>query len=729
MKVRSHLALTVVAAMVPLIVFSAIGLKMLLNAEREAALHGVHETVRATALAVDRELSNAESAMRVLAASQSLANEDLEAFYLQALASSQSADTWTVLFNRDGYQLINTQVPYGTKLPRRRIPENGLHVMQTRKPRVTDLVMGPVRQQPIVAMDVPVSLHGGQRYVLSQGFLPEYFTRVITQQPTPPNWIIGVVDRRGITIARSQRARDYVGKPTIPSLAEAMGTSTDGTIRTMSLDGIEIYAVYARSAVSGWTVAIGVPTVDIDRAAQRAVMLAVLGLLVAVICAGIVAVLFSRRLAQSIRGAERSAMALGRGEAPATIVSGVTEVDRLHGALAEAGELLTQERQSRQAAEEERMTLLAKEQEARRAADAENKAKDEFLAMLGHELRNPLGAITSAVTLMNAAGATAARHERARAIIERQSRHLAHIVDDLLDLSRIMTGKILLQKQHIDLGEAVTRCAETLRTTDIKQHVWHIAAEPVWVDADATRLEQMISNLIVNAIKYTPVGGSIHIALSEVAGEAVLEVRDSGIGIEPELLPNIFNIFVQGATSIDRAEGGMGIGLSLVRQLAVLHGGSVTASSGGMGQGSRFTLCLPTVSPLPSRKLLATPHRQPVPGKVLVIEDNADGREMLSALLSSYGYEVMQAENGMAGLAMAMASQPDIAIIDIGLPGISGYEVAQRLRESGTTRSMRLIALTGYGLEEDRQKAAQAGFDVHLAKPFDAARLFRALDD
>ncbi|WP_229520401.1 response regulator [Massilia sp. NP310] len=373
---------------------------------------------------------------------------------------------------------------------------------------------------------------------------------------------------------------------------------------------------------------------------------------------------------------------------------------------------------------------LVREMEERRAAERKSHAKDEFLAMLGHELRNPLSAITSASSLIGLPGAAPDTVLRARSIIQRQSQHLSRIVDDLLDLSRAMSGKILLARQATDLSTLVASCLETFRATG-RTAGYRIAVDlaPGWVDGDPTRLEQIVSNLLDNALKYTPSGGAIDIALARAGDEVVLSVRDSGVGIPPELLPQVFDVFVQGAISIDRSQGGLGIGLSLVRRLVELHGGSVAADSPGAGLGSSFTIRLPYASQAEPAERSAPALAPLEAGKpsVLLIEDNEDGREMMATMLAAFGYPVFQAADGLQGVSQAHACRPDAALVDIGLPGIDGYEVARRLRADAATRAIRLIAVTGYGLPDDQRRVMEAGFDQHLVKPVQIERLLEAL--
>ena len=371
---------------------------------------------------------------------------------------------------------------------------------------------------------------------------------------------------------------------------------------------------------------------------------------------------------------------------------------------------------------------LVREMEERQAAERKSHAKDEFLAMLGHELRNPLSAISSASSLIGLPGANGESVARARTIIQRQSQHLSRIVDDLLDLSRAMSGKILLARQPLDLSNLVSSCLETFRATGrAAGYGISVDLQPGWVDGDPTRLEQIVSNLLDNALKYTPSGGEIGISLARADGDVVFTVRDTGVGIPAELLPHVFDVFVQGAISIDRSQGGLGIGLSLVRRLVELHGGSVACTSAGAGLGSSFEIRLPLAEPAAAAPLPEVVRSLDGKPTVLLIEDNEDGREMMATMLDAHGFPVIQAADGLQGVARALEQVPDAALVDIGLPGIDGYEVARRLRADPATRAIRLIALTGYGLEEDQRRVLAAGFDQHLVKPVAIDRLLDVL--
>src|SRR6266850_5312578 len=344
--------------------------------------------------------------------------------------------------------------------------------------------------------------------------------------------------------------------------------------------------------------------------------------------------------------------------------------------------------------------LFGRQEAARAEAEAVNRAKDEFLAMLGHELRNPLGAISNAAHLLTLAESRGGDTTRARDIIARQVQHLARLVDDLLDVSRVVAGKVVLRLQPLDAAETVRRVAALHGGG---RHVIAVDSTPVWVSADPTRLEQILTNLMANAVKYTQPGGEIAVTVGREREGTVVRVRDSGSGIRPELLPRVFDLFVQGDRSLERTGGGLGIGLTLVRHLVQLHVGTVEAGSEGPGRGSTFTVRLPVlaVAPVPAGVASA-----PVAGparRVLVVEDNDDARETLRNLLHLFGHEVHEARDGDTGVEEARRLAPDVALIDIGLPGIDGYEVARRIRAH--VPRARLVAVTGYGQPDDRERA------------------------
>ena len=436
------------------------------------------------------------------------------------------------------------------------------------------------------------------------------------------------------------------------------------------------------------------------------------------------------------------------------------------------------------------LSELVDAQSGRDRAEQQSQAKDEFMAMLAHELRNPLSAITAAVQVLEAAGVGGASGAagtaaagvaaagtgaaaaggagatsgaglgaasgraaggagtgaaaRARFIIGRQVQHLARLVDDLLDVGRAVTGKIVLDKRVIDFCDVVRRTAAVFTEREVQHRFEVSCCSSLSIEGDPVRIEQIVSNIIGNAVKYTPSGGKISISLLSEGEDAVLTVKDSGFGITPELLPRIFELFVQGERTLDRAQGGLGIGLTLVRRLVNLHDGTVSAFSDGPGLGSVFTVRLPRVA-------VATGHDAGTAAacgrgcpvihrRVLIVEDNRDAREMFRTMLELDGHDVFEAEEGFAGLQMLRTAMPDVAFIDVGLPGLDGYEIARRFRGDGGSSTgssaslgsppprVLLVALTGYGTPDALERSRCAGFDVHLIKPVNPEALYKLLN-
>ena len=376
--------------------------------------------------------------------------------------------------------------------------------------------------------------------------------------------------------------------------------------------------------------------------------------------------------------------------------------------------------------------LYAEAEAARREAERANRTKDEFLGILGHELRNPLAPIVMALHLMrmNPGSDTATQRE----IIERQVTHLSRLVDDLLDVSRITQGKVELRREHVDLRHVIDKALElTLPVFERRERgvVLDLPPTPHVVWGDEVRLAQVLSNLLINAARFTQDPGEIRLRLDTDNGQARVEVGDEGVGIDAELMPHVFDLFVQGKQSIDRGAGGLGLGLAIVKTLVRMHGGNVEARSEGVGRGSTFTVRLPLVArteePLVAPAELAAAVRRE--GRILVVDDNRDAADSLGAMLEAYGYDVVTAYDGDEAMETLRTFSPGAAILDIGLPGMDGYALAGKIAQTLGENRPRLVALTGYGARHDRARALDAGFDDHLVKPVDPAHLMRVLDE
>ncbi|ATQ77053.1 hybrid sensor histidine kinase/response regulator [Massilia violaceinigra] len=734
MRIRTYLFLMAAGILVPVVVFAGLALGMLQNAEREAALRGLKETSNSIALLVDRELYSAEAGLRVLGGSPSLAQGDLKGFYAQARRANRGSTGWTVLLDEHGQQLINTIRPYGSALPSHTAPALVKHVIATQKTYVSDVIPGPVVKGLVTTVNVPVPIDEGKRYVLSVAFSTDHFTRLIASVDMPPGWLVGIIDSQGRFIARNHNPEGLIGKPARPELVAAARQAHSGQIRHNTVEGTEAYDVFTHSTLSGWTLAVAAPVELIERSARHAAFVAGMGLLAAMLCAAALAAYFGRQHVRSIARAVKAATDLGAGQAPRRVHSRVDEMNELHDALHAAGEQMLQAQAYRRNAEIERQALLDAEKTARQMAEQQNSAKDQFLAMLGHELRNPLAPISTAAQLLRLQPDDAKRVRYASDVISRQVEHINSLLGDMLDVSRVTRGLVTLNMEEIELDAILDRALE--QTHSLVESAHHrvelaLPPTPIRMRGDRTRLTQIFANLLNNAAKYTPPNGRIGIDAKVDDGHVVVTVSDTGEGLAPELAPRVFDLFSQGERKPDRAQGGLGLGLALVQSLVQLHGGSITASSPGPGLGSSFTVTLPCEprdsAPLPAPRRRRGDARGPAL-RVMIVDDNVDGAISLSLFLEAAGgHNVCTYYDASAALARAASEAPDVFILDIGLPDITGYELARQLRAMAQFRDALFIALTGYGQPQDREQAREAGFDHHLAKPADPQHVLELL--
>jgi PAS domain S-box-containing protein len=382
-----------------------------------------------------------------------------------------------------------------------------------------------------------------------------------------------------------------------------------------------------------------------------------------------------------------------------------------------------------------KVTRDLSEQKRIESLEEQGRNLTEFMAMLAHELRNPLAPIRNALGIMNVSKESSPQIAWARDVIERQTSHLSRLVDDLLDVSRITRGKMRMQGAPMDVSVALHRALESSRPLiDSRRHNLHLKlpAEPLTVNGDDVRLTQVFLNLLNNAAKYTPEGGEIRLEARYKGGDVVVSVRDNGVGIAPQMLENVFDLFTQGERTIDRAAGGLGIGLTLARRIVALHGGTVVARSAGVGAGAEFVVSLPRLNlELADAQAPARGYELPSGARkrsILVVDDNADAATSMAMLLRMVGHEVDIEHDGQGALKRIAAKTPDVVLLDIGLPGMSGYEVAKHLRARPEGQGLKIFAMTGYGQEEDRRRSLASGFDGHLVKPVMPADIFSLIE-
>ncbi len=833
---RAYLLWLVLATLLPGVVGASLLFVHQYQKARAQIEKNTLQTVRALVHSTDNKLRQAQSIAQTLSTIDALAAEDFARTHYQAREALALAGGRmnAVLRERNGQQLINTAVPYGTPLPRHPSPFID-QVFATGQPAVSNVFQGVLRKRELASVDVPVRIRGQVRYVLSIGLGPEEFNDLLGPTSVPEGAVASLFDRDGVIFNRNINRAASIGQPVNPLLRDAASRQREGTIDSRSREGKPLLTSFARSPFSGWGVAIGIPrhTLRAELLGQLAIMAGVAAALFAIgLC---LAWLIGGRLARSVQALTGQAEALGQGKTPPPLDDvHVREVADVGAAIGDASALLAE--RSRQLAAKEsalrethilarfgtwhwnldrteievsasvphifgrplplfpqqrgsvlteeswlqvqrltseliqtgaqggsgklqlqaihadghriwldyrcesvygkdgRVTALrgtmqditdrVRAEEALRQAD---QRKNEFLAMLAHELRNPLAPISSGAQLLGQDGLDPARLKQISAIILRQSRHMAGLVDDLLDVSRVTRGLVVLAKERIDINGVVLDAAEQVQAlVRDKGHRLdiHTLPQPGFVLGDRKRLVQVIGNLLHNAAKFTDRGGAIGVTVS-AAGEALLiEVRDNGIGMLPGELERAFDMFVQGERTPDRSLGGLGIGLALVRSLVDLHGGSVHVASGGLGQGTTVTVRLPRCVEREADGV--GEDAAAAPGarlKVLVVDDNVDAAQVLAMVVGAQGHAVRVEHDSHEALAQAAAFAPDLCLLDIGLPEMDGYELARRLRRDPATARATLVAVTGYGQDQDRRNSAAAGFDHHLVKPVDMAAL------
>ena len=586
-----------------------------------------------------------------------------------------------------------------------------------------DYVFGRVIKKHTINLTYPVIDRAGK--VLAVVFAAmdlESLDTFVNDINLPPGSVLATGDARGGIISRRPDPERWFGKDLPAPIRAAMGDGGQRTLTVRGDDGIERLHAFARvgtPTLSDYTVTIGIPTAGILKSARHDQMISLLGLgatvLLALLAAWLVGnVLIVQRVRKLKDTAER--IAAGDLEARSGIGYGHEEIGSLAQALDRMAESLQKKETARSLAEREL-----------RAAD---QRKDEFLAMLAHELRNPLAPISTGAHLLRLLHSENAQINQTCSIIVRQVEHMTSLVDDLLDVSRVTRGLVALSTQVLDMKRVVDDAVEQIRPlVTARRHRLQIdlPAGAAPVKGDHKRLVQVVANLLGNATKYTPEGGTLRLRLEGSGPEWVLSVADDGIGMAPDLVGHVFDLFTQAERTPDRSQGGLGLGLALVKSLVELHGGTVQASSPGTGQGSTFTVRLPRhaqAAVLPA----ARPDQAAVPRtgsrlRILLVDDNVDAVHTLQLFLRSAGHEVEIAYSAGDALELARLNVPDACLLDIGLPDFDGNELARRLRQLPQAAGSTLVAMTGYGRQQDRETALAAGFDHYLVKPLDTAAL------
>jgi len=715
MTIRSHLLLLAIGAVLPVLAFAILLSIVLVEQDRNTVERAARDRARAMMTAVDAVLRGSITTVAAITASPALQVDDIEAFHAEALRVLATQPTWLdmTLVRPNGEKVMDALRPAGQPGERIFDPASLARVASA-----SDGIIGNVDQfdaasPPGIPVRVPVLRDGRAAYVLTAVVRPDSLQDLIRAQRLPEGWISGIVDANGKFVARIP-ARP-AGEPASMQFRDAVMRAAEGWYRGRTIEGKDTFTAHERSAFSHWSIGLAIPADIVEAGAWRTAWLMGIGVVASIVIAFGIATLLGRRIAGPIAALASVARSVGSG-APmdaAEIGDGVREVSDVAAALREAGRAVR-----------EREQLVEREKDALQDADH---AKDEFIAALSHELRNPLAALTAAAHVLRVADPAHAAADDARGVIDRQTRHMSRMIEDLLDVSRLVAGKVHLMPETFDLAALVAATIAAWRAADrFSGQAVSVDAQSAWVRADRTRVEQIVANLLDNAVKFTPPGHRIAVGVARDGDAVRLSVADDGEGIAPTLVDRVFDLFVQGDQDAGRSKGGIGLGLTLVKRLAELQGGSVAVTSAGVGRGAAFTVRLPAAAAAPASAPSTPVQRATSPCTVLIVEDNDDAREMLRQVLVMQGHLVYEAPIGAAGIALAAELRPDVAIIDIGLPDIDGYEVARRMKAQAA-RAIVLIALTGYGQPDDKRRAQMAGFDVHLVKPVTIERLEEAI--
>jgi signal transduction histidine kinase/ActR/RegA family two-component response regulator len=717
-----------VAILLPTLGFVAALLYALWSAQQSEIKRELQQTAHTLAVALDRELDGSTRELERIAESPLLAGRRFDAFhdYLRQVIAERPQYTNIALFERSGQQVVNALQPRGQPL---RVTPRALEalVFSSGAPAISDILPNSIDGDASIAMAVPVRLDGAVRWVLTARINHEELSRLLEDQQSRYGGLAIIVDRTHKVIARSRDAGKFFGQDIPLYYRSLLGGASRGAEKSYSLEGEAVITAW-ETLPFGWSVAINVPRDAYSTSIENAIY-ALIALAIALLAISVLGVvMFSRRVRDELGEISSDAHKLSSGaELPPRRFT-FRELDSVYASMREASGRLSELVTSLRGSEAVALERLA-------AIEQSDRRKDAFLAMLAHELRNPLAPIRTAAETLKAAPADPRGVARAREVIARQVMHLSRLVDDLLDVSRITQGKIALHPILLDLRTVVSVCVHSAHGVAVPRKqsiVWDEPREPVWVEGDLVRLTQVVDNLLSNALKFSPGNGQVNVWLKAEDGAALLTVHDQGAGIPPELMDRVFDIFVQGDDSLERTSGGLGIGLTLVRELVRMHGGDVQVTSEGRGRGATFTVRLPLSTRKPDHVDVLPPQLEAVlhdkRGRVLVVDDNRDAAEALAWILDPR-HEVQIAYDGREAVEKARSFHPDVVLLDIGLPVLNGYQVAEELRRSPDTASSVIIAITGYGQSSDRERALQSGFDFHLVKPAEPTQVLRMIDE
>ena len=716
MRLRTALILLTLATAIPIVAFALLAAGLVVSQENENFVSVAKTRNRATMSAIDAEVQGAINTLAALSVGRTLRGGDLQIFHGLAQQVLATQPSWNnlLLHDAEGRQLVNASLPWGTPLLEKPVAASSFErTVRTRQPAVEDLAVAPLLKNRLgVPIRVPVLRDGQVVYVLTAMLSPDAFQRLLAAQNLPQGWVSGLVDSQGRLIARVPPKPP--GDLASADYRKAVDAGPqEGWYRGTNLEGADTYTAFLRSDRTGWSIGYAIPVALVHGGGERATWLMGAGIALSLVAAGVIGLWLSRRIATPMSELADAAALLGRGAVPPRVHSTVVEVERLSTALHEATKAIDERDRDLRRSQDE---LRQQTAELRRA----DTHKSQFLALLSHELRNPLAPLRTGLAILQLRRDPQGMAET-QAMMERQIAHMARLIDDLLDVSRIDRGQLELRHELVAVDAIVRSAIETAKPgIEAKQHqlLVRYASEPLYVQGDPVRLSQVVSNLLNNAAKFTPSHGHISISMGEEDGSAVLAIQDDGAGFPSNESQRIFEMFVQLEGSRSEAAGGLGLGLTIVRSLVEMHGGSIEARSAGPGKGAAFTVRLPKAKP----EIVAQPAALPMSSpparhRVLVVDDNPDAADSLGEMLTLHHFDVRVVYDGEEAFKIAKSFKPEVAFIDLNMPRMDGLELALALGSEPWATDVRLVALTGMGQSSDIEATRAAGFHAHLTKP------------
>ncbi|MBV8537927.1 MAG: response regulator [Alphaproteobacteria bacterium] len=724
-SIRFWLGCLVAVSIGPVMALDLLLLVQSYERERADMAQGAVETSRALMQVVDADLAGTQAMLQALATAPELEAGDLPAFYAVAQTAARNRPgSNVVLLDRDGQQLLNTLRPFGDRLPRERDLDNVKRVIDTQKPLITDVFIGAATGRPVVAVFVPLLVQGQVSNILATGIFPERLGEILRRQEVASDVTAGIFDSTGTIAARTRSPEQFAGKKGSAALVRAMSQALEGTIETLTLEGIPVLSSFSRSTSSNWSVAIATPLSAVAARLYRSLLFNAAAALLVLGVGALVARNISRRIERSIQALKEPALQLGAGKAFAVPISEIAEVNELGRALVRASQLIEQRVRERDAAA----------RQEREASDA-NKAKSEFLATMSHEIRTPMNAILGFSELVLATKLTKTQRDYLNTATD-AARSLLVLINDILDYSRIEAGGVDLAREIFAPASIVDGVVATLSETARAKGIGltRLVADdvPPLAQGDPHRLRQILLNLAGNAVKFTA-SGHVEIRLSrcaaaEPAAGLRFEVEDTGIGIPAEVQSRLFVRFTQADSSVARKFGGTGLGLAISRSLVEAMGGRIGVTS-APNEGSTFwfTVELPVAEVSPAAGSAAV--WEPRAGRslrILLVDDAEVNRRLAKIMLNSAGHVVDDVPDGAAAIDAVRENAYDLVLMDVQMPDMDGYEATRQILSLAKT-SPPIVAMTANAMPEDVERCYEAGMNGHIIKPIDRAGLLRAV--